>query len=493
MLEKSIYSKKNLNRKKLSKNINLTKDPIWDLLRKVTIPASVGSLFQTFYNLVDTWFAGKISAEAIAAIAKSFPIFFVIIAVGVGIGAATNASIGNLIGEKKINKASLLVAQSVVFAILISIIVTLFGLNASNFLLTVMGSDIASIALTREYLDIIFYGTFIVMIQISLNGTLNAQGDTKSYRNALIFSFFLNILLNPLFIFGSTNSFIWISNFIPVLINFNFPGIIPEFGISGLAIATVISQLIGTIYLAYKVNLCGLRKYLNIKCFIPKLDLLQDLFSQAVPIMFSMLFIGVGIFNILYFIGQFGELATAGYGAALRVEQVFLLPVIGLNTAVLSIGGQNFGAKEFYRIKELYLKALLFGCSFMVVAGIILFFGAEFFVSQFTNNSEAIYHGAIYLKIAALIGPIYPVFFVTTAVFQALKKPIYSLYLSILRLTALPFLSLWYVINIRAGNYNDIFYTIMITNWLMGIAVLSFIPFFFRKKLRMSFKKLFVF
>ena len=230
----------------MSKKLNLIKEPIWDLLRKVTIPASVGSLFQTFYNLVDTWFAGKISAEAIAAIAKSFPIYFVIIAVGVGIGAATNASIGNLLGEKKINKASLLVAQSVVFAIVISIIVTLFGLNASNFLLTVMGSDIASIALTREYLDIIFYGTFIVMIQISLNGTLNAQGDTKSYRNVLIFSFFLNILLNPLFIFGSTNSFIWISNFIPVLTSFSFPGIVPEFGISGLAIATVISQLIGT-------------------------------------------------------------------------------------------------------------------------------------------------------------------------------------------------------------------------------------------------------
>ena len=85
----------------MSKQINLTKDPIWDLLRKVTIPASVGSLFQTFYNLVDTWFAGRISAEAIGAIAKSFPIYFVIIAVGVGIGAATNAMIGNSIGEKK--------------------------------------------------------------------------------------------------------------------------------------------------------------------------------------------------------------------------------------------------------------------------------------------------------------------------------------------------------------------------------------------------------
>jgi putative MATE family efflux protein len=457
----------------LSKKLNLTKDPIWYLLEKVTIPASVGSLFQTFYNLVDTWFAGRISAEAIGAIAKSFPIYFVIIAVGVGIGAATNASIGNLLGEKKTNQASLLVAQSIVFAIIISIIVTLFGLNASDFLLTVMGSDLQSIILTREYLDIIFYGTFIVMIQISLNGTLNSQGDTKSYRNVLIFSFFLNIILNPIFIWGY--------------------GFIPAFGIGGLAIATVISQLIGTVYLAYKVNSCKLRKYLYIQCFIPKYVLMRDLLSQAVPIMFSMLFIGVGIFNILYFIGQFGELATAGYGAALRVEQVFLLPVIGLNTAVLSIGGQNFGAKQFYRIKELYYKALLFGCSFMAFAGIILFFGAEFFVSQFTNNAEAIYHGAIYLKIAALIGPIYPVFFITTAVFQALKKSIYSLYLSILRLTAFPFLSLWYVINVRGGNYNDIFYTIMATNWLMGLAVLFFIPFFFRKKLKMSFKKLFIF
>ncbi len=442
----------------MSTSYKLTKDPIWFLLRKVTIPASVGSLFQTFYNLVDTWFAGKISAEAIGAIAKSFPIYFTIIAVGVGIGAATNAMIGNAIGEKKERVASMYIAQSLIFALVISVLVTIFGLNASNFLLGVMGSDVSGITLTREYLDIIFYGTFIVLIQISLNGTLNAQGDTKSYRNVLIFSFFLNIFLNPLFIWGY--------------------GVIPPFGIAGLAIATVISQLIGTIYLAYKVNNCKIREYLKIACFIPKVEYLNPLTRQSVPVMFSMLFIGVGIFNILYFIGQFGDLATAGYGAALRVEQVFLLPVIGLNTAVLSIGGQNFGAKAYDRIRELYTKALFFGSSFMAVAGIILFFGAEFFVSLFTDNQEAVKHGAIYLKVAALIGPIYPVFFITTAVFQAVKKPLYSLYLSIFRLTAFPFLSLWYVINIRGGDYEDIFYTIMATNWAMGIAVLIFIGYF---------------
>ena len=438
--------------------MDLTKGSIWQLLRKVTIPASTGSLFQTFYNLVDTYFAGRISPEALAAIAKSWPIYFIAIAVAVGIGAGTTALISNSIGAKEDRKASMYVAQSIVLAIVISIFVTLFGLNFSDELLRIMGSTEESIILTREYLDIIFFGAIIVLVQLSLNGTLNAQGDTKSYRNVLIFSFFLNIVLNPLFIFGY--------------------GFVPAFGIAGLAIATVVAQFVGLLYLAYKVYCCELKQYLKPECFIPKFDLLVELLYQTIPVMFSMLLIGVGLFNILYFIGQFGDLATAGYGAALRIEQVFLLPVIGLNTAVLSIGGQNFGAKNYDRLRELYRKALMFGSSFMICAGIIIFLGAEFLVSLFTDNQEAIKHGAIYLKVAALIGPIYPVFFITTAVFQAVKKPLYSLYLSILRLTALPFLSLWYVINIKGGDYEDIFYTILVTNWFMGIAVLIFIGYF---------------
>ena len=339
----------------MSKKLNLTKDPIWHLLRKVTIPASVGSLFQTFYNLVDTWFAGRISAEAIGAIAKSFPIYFVIIAVGVGIGAATNASIGNLLGAKKTNQASLLVAQSIVFAIVISIIVTLFGLNASNFLLSIMGSDNQSIILTRKYLDIIFYGSIIILVQLSLNGTLSAQGDTKSYRNILIISFFLNVFLNPLFIFGY--------------------GIVPAFGIAGLAISTLIAQGVGALYLIYKVYCCKLKKFLYFQCFIPKINLLINLFKQSVPIMFTMLMIMFGIFNIFYFVGQFGELATAGYGTAVRIEQVLLLPVIGLNTAVLSIAGQNFGAKSYIRIKEVYVKALMFGFGQNYLSALAVFLG----------------------------------------------------------------------------------------------------------------------
>ena len=453
--------------------MDLTKGSIWQLLRKVTIPASTGSLFQTFYNLVDTYFAGKISPEALAAIAKSWPIYFIAIAVAVGIGAGTTALISNSIGAREDKKASMYVSQSIILAIAISILVTIFGLNFSDELLRIMGSNEESVILTRKYLDIIFLGAIIILVQLSLNGTLNAQGDTKSYRNVLIFTFFLNIFLNPLFIFGY--------------------GFVPAFGIAGLAIATLVAQFTGLIYLIYKVYCCKLKKYLNIECFKPKFDYIITLVKQSVPIMFTMLMIMFGVFNIFYFVGQFGELATAGYGTAVRIEQVLLLPVIGLNTAVLSIAGQNFGAKMHLRVKEVYAKALMFGSGFMVLAGVFVFLTSELIISFFTNDPLVIKSGALYLQVAALIGPVYPVFFITSALFQALKRPIYSLYMTILRLTLIPFMSLWYVINIKNGTYQDIFYTIMVTNWCMGVIVLSFVPFFLKRVLRVSFKKLFVF
>ena len=412
-------------------------------------------------------------SAALAAVAKSWPITFIALAISIGIQAGTQSLISNSVGAKENKLASLYVAQSITLAIIISIFVTLFGLNFSEFLLKIMGSSQESIILTREYLDIIFYGSIIILVQLSLNGTLSAQGDTKSYRNILIISFFLNIILNPLFIFGY--------------------GVIPGFGIAGLAISTLIAQAVGVFYLIYKVYCCKLKKFLYFECFVPKINFLFNILKQSVPIMFTMLMIMFGIFNIFYFVGQFGELATAGYGTAVRIEQVLLLPVIGLNTAVLSIAGQNYGAKYFNRIKEVYGKALTFGSGFMVIAGIIIYFSSSFVISLFTNDLEVIKSGALYLQVAALIGPIYPVFFITSALFQAVKLPILSLYMTIIRLTLIPFLSLWYVINIKEGEYQDIFYTIMATNWLMGIAVLSFIPFFLRKKLKMSFKQLFVF
>ena len=443
------------------KSINLVGEPIIDLLKKIAIPASTGTLFQTLYNIVDTFFAGKISANALAAIAKSFPLYFIIIATGVGIVSASNALISNSLGAKDDRTASLYVAQSLLYSVIVSILVTMIGLSFSDDLLRFMGSDQETIKLATDYLDVIFFATFIFLIQISLNGALNAQGDTKSYRNVLIVSFFLNIGLNPLFIFGL--------------------GPIPAFGIAGLAIATVIAQLLGLFYLAYKVYCCELKQYLSLKCFLPKFDLIKNLTNQSVPMMMNMFMIGLGIYNILFFVSKFGYLAAAGYGSALRIEQILLLPVIGLNTAVLTIAGQNFGAKFFDRVDESYTKAIIVGSSFMILAGIIVFLLADNIVSIFTDNQEAIDFGADYLKVAAFIGPVYPVFFITNALFQAIKKPIYTVIITFSRLVLLPFSTMSVVVFVLDGTFKDLFLGLFFINWTFGILVFLFSKYYMKK------------
>ena len=443
------------------KSINLVGEPIIDLLKKIAIPASTGTLFQTLYNIVDTFFAGKISANALAAIAKSFPLYFIIIATGVGIVSASNALISNSLGAKEDRTASLYVAQSLLYSVIVSILVTIIGLSFSNDLLRFMGSDSETIRLATDYLDIIFFATFIFLIQISLNGALNAQGDTKSYRNVLILSFFLNIGLNPLFIFGL--------------------GPIPAFGIAGLAIATVIAQFLGLIYLAYKVYCCELKQFLNPQCFLPKYDLIKNLTYQSVPMMMNMFMIGLGIFNILFFVSKFGYLAAAGYGSALRIEQILLLPVIGLNTAVLTIAGQNFGAKLFDRVDESYTKAIMVGSSFMILAGFVIFLLADNIVSIFTDNQEVIDYGADYLKVAAFIGPVYPVFFITNALFQAIKKPIYTVVITFSRLVLLPFFTMSVVVFVLNGSFKDLFLGLFFINWTFGILVFLFSKYYMKK------------
>ena len=447
----------------MEQKFNFTKDKISYLLKKIAIPAATGTLFQSLYTLVDTFYAGKISTNALISLSKAFPILFLIIAFGVGVSAGTTSLIANSLGEKNKNKACSYIAQSIIYSILVAAFVIFIGLTYADNLLQVMGTENENIILTLQYTDIIFIGSIFFFLQVSLNSSLNSQGDTKSYRNILIISFFLNIMLNPLFIFGF--------------------GFIPAFGISGLAIATIISQFISLAYILLKVLQTKLAKKITINFFIIKINFILDLFKQGAPITISLMLIGVGIYNILFFVSKFGDVAAAGYGVALRIEQLLLLPTIGLNTAVLSITGQNFGAKKYKRIREVYFTAISYGIYLMVLAGTFIFFGGEWMVQLFTNDPDVITFGVKYLKIAALIGPVYPIFFITNAFFQGIKKPIYSTYINLLRIVVLPFLTMWVMLNYFKGDFEDLFLGLLVINWIFGISVLMLVKYVFLKKI----------
>ena len=148
----------------MQNNLNLTSAPILKLLKQIAIPSMTGSMFQTLFNLVDTFYAGKISSDALAALAKAFPLYFIIISAGIGIVAGCNSLIANSLGAKNKVAASIYSYNTFVYAFFFAIFITLIGTFFSYDLLKLMGSTNDSIVLSKKYTDIIFLGTIVFLI-----------------------------------------------------------------------------------------------------------------------------------------------------------------------------------------------------------------------------------------------------------------------------------------------------------------------------------------
>ena len=446
----------------MNSTLSLTKDPIPGLIKKIALPASVGTLFQTMFNVVDTFFAGKISPEALSALAKSFPIYFIIIAACVGVTVGGTSLIANSIGENNKEKVLRYFAHTIIYAILVSILISIIGLVFSPSLFTLMGSEGEVILLSLKYTNVIFAGSIVFIMVVALNSLLHADGDTKTYRNVLILSFFLNIILNPLFIFGY--------------------GFIPAMGVSGIGVATIVAQFVGLLIIFNKIIKSRRLINLSINNFYPKVYLLKNLFFQSAPISAALLLISVANFIIFAYIGVYGEYATAGYGSAVRFEQILLLPVLGLNTAIISIIGQNFGAKNFIRVKESYFKAVKYGFILMIISGLVIFLSADKIVNIFSDNLSVISFGTTYLKISALIFPAYPIFFISNGFFMAIKKSTYSMYLNIIRNVIL-FIPTIFIAKKLGGSFQTFFWSYCFFNWLYVLFLFVFVSSYIKRNL----------
>ena len=433
---------------------DLTVGKITKLIRMIAIPAVVGTFFQTLYNIVDVKFAGMISPYALTGLSKVFPVYFVIIALSAGLSIGATALVSNYLGKKDFNKASLIFSQSIVVAIMGSIFVAVFGIYIAPIILKFLSTDANTFAYAIDYINVIFIGSIIFFLLTVSNVALTARGDTKSYRNVLIFGFFLNIALNPLFIYGL--------------------GPVPAMGVSGIAIATLCAEFIALIYILSKVLKTEIKDFVSLDCFFPKKDMIIEILKQAMPTSISMVSVGFGIFILFYFVSLYSDVAAGGYGAGVRFEQLFLLPIIGLNTSTLALVGQNYGALKFERIKEIYDKTIVIGITAMIIGGTIIYLLSGIVMGFFTDDPEQIYYGSQYLKIAAFIGPVYPIFFISGALFQGLKKAHYQTAINLLRMIIFPLIFLTIGVKYFDINFREMFLILLVINWIFGLLVLFF-------------------
>jgi putative MATE family efflux protein len=434
--------------------INLRDDGIYSLFIKIAIPSSIGTIFQNLYSIVDSIFAGQmISDSALAAIGQIFPIYFVIIALGVGLSIGTTSLIANSIGENNLENSGKVFSQSFILSIIASIIITVMGIYFSPSIISSINNDQETLELSIKYINIIFFGSVFIFILMSINSSLSAQGDTKSYRNVLIFSFFLNILLNPILITGKIYSF----------------QIISPLGIEGIAYATIISQFVGIFYLFIKLSKTQIYKYVHVT-IIPHFNIIGNILSQGIPASIGMMMIAVGSYILIYFVGIFGVEAIAGYTSAGRYEQLFFLPLLGLSTATVSIVGQNYGAKQYKRVIETYKKGIKIGVMVLSLLGLIIFLTADIAMNLFTDNANVKQYGSDYLKISALMFPAFPFFFIGNATFQGLKRAIIVMYMAIMRFVLMPLILVSIILYQIGENYNLIFFSLAAMHWIIGLS-----------------------
>ena len=442
--------------------MDLLKDNIPQLVKKLAIPASIGTLFQTLYNIVDTFYAGKISPEALSALSKSFPIYFLIIASSIGVTVAGTSLIGNSIGKRNENDVLNYITHIIYYGIIISIIISFIGLNYSEKIFLTMGSSREVANLGLDYTNVIFYGTIIFILVVSLNSLLHAEGDTKTYRNVLILSFFLNIILNPLLIFG-----------------FLF---VPAMGIKGIGLATVISQFLSLFIIFIKVIGNSRIKKLTTKYFLPKFIFFKNIFFQSMPIIVSICAYSFASAIVFIYVSQDGEYATAGYGAASRFEQILFLPVLGINTAIISIIAQNYGAMKFDRIRETFFIAIKYALFIMFFAAIVVFLAADVVTSLFSNNPEVIDYGMRYLRISAIVLPAYPLFFISNGFFMALKKSENAMISNIFRNFLIP-ISVFYLAKLYSADFDTFFWMWVIFNWTYSLLYLLIVIYYLKNRL----------
>ncbi len=395
--------------------LDLTRGDIRDHMKTLAIPATIGFLFHTLYNVTDTYFAGQVSTQALAALSLSFPVFFMVIAVAGGMSEALTALVGNALGENEKAKAAHYAQNGLFFGLLLSVVLTAVGVTLVPFLMQHLGAEGSYLEQAVGYTVTIVAGTLLFVGTFFANALLNSVGDMVSFRNILIVSFFLNIGLDYYFVTSG-------------------------FGVVGIAYATLITEAMSMLYLLYRLRRTTLLH--GIRRFKLDLSLFRHITTQGIPPSANMVFMAIGVYIITYYASPYGESVVAALGIGMRIEQIALMPAVGINMAVLAIVSQNSGAGLYERAEETLKVGLINGAYIAIVSAFVLVFGGSHLMGLFSSDTDVIAQGVLYLYVeAALVFP-FVVIFIYVALLQAIKRPKFIFYHALARQIILPLLLL---------------------------------------------------
>lgn len=348
----------------------------------LSIPMILEMVMESLFALVDAYFVSKVSVDAVATVGLTESVITLVYAIAMGLSMAATAMVARRIGEKKPEEAAKASVQAIFLALSISLIFSIIGIIFAADILRMMGGSEELIASGVNYTRIMMGSNVVILFLFLLNGIFRGAGDASLAMRSLWVANGINIVLDPLLIFGV--------------------GPFPELGVTGAAVATTIGRGIGVAFQLYILFRGKSIIKLTRKHFVFNLDIIKRLSNVAATGAGQFLIASASWIFLMRIISLFGSEAVAGYTIAIRLLIFTILPSWGLANAAATLVGQNLGAGQPQRAEISVWKSAFYNMIFLLSVSIVYFIMARPLLSLFNETPAVIDAGVIALRIICL-------------------------------------------------------------------------------------------
>jgi len=391
----------------------LTEGPVGRHLVDMTLPVLLGITTMMGQAFIDAWFLGRVGDLALAAHAFAFPILMIVTSVAIGLGAGTSSVVARAIGAHDWRRARRLATDSLFLSFLITAAFCILGVLTINPLFRLLGAPDDMIPMIRSFMLILYSGVPFVVVGMVGMASMRATGDTRLPSKLMILGSILNVLLDPIFIFGV--------------------GPIPAFGLNGAAMAALMARgviFVGALYL--------LRGRLNMISFnrpdpVELRKSWRDILHVGIPAAGTNAIVPIATAIIIAMIASYGPEAVAGFGVASRIESLVLVMFYALSAVIGPFVGQNLAAGKEERIMEALRLCMIFCVGAGLVGAGILALSAGFLPTLFSDSEAVISVTRLFLWIAPIGYGGYGLVMAINASFNGLGKPMPGVVVSLLR------------------------------------------------------------
>jgi len=433
---------------------------------KLSLPIILTNFIQTIYNLADAIWVAGIGADALAAVGFFFPFFFVIIALGMGLGIGGGSAISRRIGANDRERAGLVATHTVFLTVVASAIFSLSLFFSIKFILFKLGAG-NTLAMSTTYAKIIIAGAFFVVFANVGTAILRSEGDTKRSMWAMMLGAGLNIILDPIFIYGF------------------------KLGVAGAAWATIISFAISSILIGYWLFFKkDTYVPMSIRTFIFKTAIIKEIFSVGIPATIQSITMAMSAFILNIIVSNTaGPDGIAVLVTGWRIIMIGTMPVFGIAVAIVSISGAAYGAKDMIKLKDGYKFALKAAVLIELGAAITILIFAPYIAKIFTYSESAAHIAdelVLFLRITAISYPAVAIGPISSSLFQGIGLGFRSLVLTVLRTIVLMLpLTIFFVYILKLG-VTGVWWGISCSNLTLAIVGFSWVNLHIRKLIKQS-------